>query len=443
MSHFPKHDNTQVFFQLLINSLFASTTNAFVWFSVTFWVFIETRSVLATSYIAGIYTVANALSAFFFGSIVDHHRKKSVMLASSALSFLFYGIASATYLSQDPAIFHNPSSPILWLFVVALMLGSVMGNMRNIALSTTVTLLFEEEKRDKANGMIGTVNGISFAITSITSGLVIGFLGMQWAILIAFWLMWIVLLHLFTITIEEKKIVHSLEKPKKIDIKGSISTIYLIPGLFGLIFFTTFNNFLGGVFMGLMDAYGLSLVSVQTWGIIWWCLSVAMIAGGIIISRFWLGKSPLKTLLRINVITWTVCIFFTIQPSIVLLVIGNFVWMLLFPFAEACEQTLLQKVVPFERQGRVFGFAQSVESAASPLTTFMIGPIAQFLFIPFMTTGEWVNLIGDWFGVGEARGIALIFICAGIIGLIVTLLGFLSRSYRLLSEQYSQNSSTV
>lgn len=77
------------------------------------------------------------------------------------------------------------------------------------------------------------------------------------------------MLHLLTIRLEEKKIIHSIEKPKKIDIKGSISTIYLIPGLFGLIFFTTFNNFLGGVFMGLMDAYGLSLVSVQTWGIIW------------------------------------------------------------------------------------------------------------------------------------------------------------------------------
>jgi DHA3 family multidrug efflux protein-like MFS transporter len=56
------------------------------------------------------------------------------------------------------------------------MLGSVMGNMRNIALSTTVTLLFEEDKRDKANGMIGTVNGISFAITSVASGMIIGFL---------------------------------------------------------------------------------------------------------------------------------------------------------------------------------------------------------------------------------------------------------------------------
>ena len=55
------------------------------------------------------------------------------------------------------------------------------------------------------------------------------------------------------------------------------------------------------------------------------------------------------------------------------------------PYIEAAEQTVLQRVVPYERQGRVFGFAQSVEQSASPLTAFLISPLAQFVFIPFMT----------------------------------------------------------
>jgi len=89
----------------------------------------------------------------------------------------------------------------------------------------------------------------------------------------------------------------------------------------------------------------------------------------------------------INIITWTVCIFFTIQASIVLMAIGMFIWLICAPFVEAAESTVIQKVVPYEKQGRVFGFAQSVESAASPLTTFLIGPITQLYFIPLMTTG--------------------------------------------------------
>ena len=36
----------------------------------------------------------------------------------------------------------------------------------------------------------------------------------------------------------------------------------------------------------------------------------------------------------------------------------------------------------------MFGFAQSVEQAASPLTAFLISPLAQFAFIPYMTDGR-------------------------------------------------------
>src|SRR6185295_10924084 len=116
-----------------------------------------------------------------------------------------------------------------------------------------------------------------------------------------------------------------------------------------------------------------------------------------------------------------------------LLAIGMFVWLCLIPAVEAAEQTILQKVVPPERQGRVFGLAQSIEQAASPITAFLIGPIAQLIFIPFMTTGAGVDLLGPWFGTGEDRGIALLFIAAGLIGLIVTLLAMRSYSYKTLT----------
>ena len=108
----------------------------------------------------------------------------------------------------------------------------------------------------------------------------------------------------------------------------------------------------------------------------------------------------------------------------------------MIPFIKAAEHTIVQKVVPLERQGRVFGFAQSVEMSASPLTTFMIGPITELFFIPFMTTGAGVDLIGSWFGTGADRGIALVFTVTGIIGLIVTLIAMNSKYYHLLSNHY-------
>lgn len=138
----------------------------------------------------------------------------------------------------------------------------------------------------------------------------------------------------------------------------------------------------------------------------------------------------------LNAITWLVCLFFGVPDSILFFLIPVIIWMIMMPIIEASEQTIVQKVIPYDRQGRVIGFAQSIESAASPLTTFMIGPIAQYITIPFMTTGAGVTLIGSWFGTGDARGMALIFCIAGLIGFIVSLLARLSPAYHKLSKAF-------
>src|SRR3546814_15492085 len=88
------------------------------------------------------------------------------------------------------------------------------------------------------------------------------------------------------------------------------------------------------------------------------------------------------------------------------------------------DLTTLQKVVPYERQGRVFGFAQSVEQSAAPLTAFLIGPLTQFLAIPFMTTGAGAQAIGEWYGTGQEGGMALVFSVTGVLGVVLTLIAF-------------------
>jgi DHA3 family multidrug efflux protein-like MFS transporter len=428
----------KTFYAVLANSLAAFLTNTFVWFAVTFWVYLETQSVIATSVMAGVYTGTLAISGFFLGSLVDRYKKRTAMLLSSFCSLLLYAVAGIIFISTPEEALADASNPLLWIFIVLALFGAIAGNIRSIALSTIVTILIPEEERDKANGMVGTSNGIAFLISSIFSGLAIGFLGLSWVLALAIGLTALVIAHLWTIAIPEQQVVHAEAHTDKIDIRGTIRAIQLVPGLFGLLFFQTFNNFLGGIFMSLMDAYGLLLVPVQAWGALWGFLSLAFIVGGLIVARRGLGRSPLRTMFRANLVMWSICCVFTLQASIILLAVGMFVWLCLIPAVEAAEQTILQKVIPPERQGRVFGFAQSIEQAASPITAFVIGPIAQFIFIPFMTTGAGVDLLGGWFGTGTDRGLALLFTVAGMVGLAATLLAMRSHSYKTLSEMYQK-----
>ena len=287
-------------FQLLVaNTLAANVTNNFLWFALTFWIYLETRSVVATAIVGGGYMLLAALSAMAFGTFVDRHLRATSMMLSSLVTLSAFGAAAALYVVAPPEAVRDIGSPAFWALTALVLGGAIAGNLRTVALSTTVTLLVPEDRRDRANGLVGTANGLAFAITSVFSGLAVGFLGMG----------------------------------------GSLA-------------------------------------------------------------------------------------------------IGFFVYLVLVPVAEASEQTVIQSVVPFKEQGRVFGFAQTLEAAASPITAFLIGPIAQFAIIPSMTDGALADTIGTWFGTGAARGMALVFIVAGVVGLVVTLLALMSGPYRRLSARY-------
>jgi DHA3 family multidrug efflux protein-like MFS transporter len=427
----------KTFHRLVANSLLASVTNSFLWFALTFWVFLETRSVAATAVIGGTYMLLLAASGLVFGTFVDRHRRKSAMMTSTLLSLAAYAAAGVVYLLASDRALRDLWDVAFWAFVVLVLFGAIAGNLRTVALSTTVTLLVPEERHDRANGLIGTVNGISFALTSVFSGLAIGLLGMGYALIIAAATTMLAVGHLITIKVAEEPPTRSKQPAQLIDIKGAVSAVGVVPGLWALIFFTTFNNLLGGVFMGLMDPYGLTLVSVEVWGTALAIMSAGFVVGGIVVARRGLGTQPVRALLLANVAMWTICVLFPIRSSIVLLTIGFMIYTALVPVVEAAEQTVLQKVVPFAEQGRVFGFAQSLETVASPVSTFLIGPLAQFVAIPLMTDGAGARLFGSWFGTGPDRGMALLFIAAGLIGLTITLLAFRSRGYRRLSNYYA------
>jgi DHA3 family multidrug efflux protein-like MFS transporter len=430
-------DDERTFHQLLLNTLVSGVTSSFLWFALTFWVYLETRSVVATGVIGGSFALSSAALGPYFGTFVDRHRKQHAMVVTTTVSLVCFAVATAVFVAVPTSSLLSLTHPAFWVLVGATLLGSVAGNMRGIALSTCVTLLVPESRRDKANGMVGTVTGISFAITSVFSGLVIGGPGMGWAYYGSVVIVAAMLVHLRSISIDEAAPVTDPADGDSapnghVDLRGALDAIRAVPGLRMLIGLAAFNNLLAGVFMALTDAYGLSLVSVEAWGLLFGFISLAFIVGGVAVAKFGLGSNALRLVLVGNLVNWAVCSVFALQSSIVMLTVGMIVWLGLIPVIEAAEQTVLQRSIPFERQGRVFGFAQLVENAAAPLTAFLMAPLAERVFMPFMTDGRGADLIGSWFGTGPERGIALMFTIAGLIGVVVTIAALRSRSYRRL-----------
>jgi len=436
VAHQPPPGGSRTFAQVLVNTAVANVTTSFLWFALTFWVYLETRSVLATGVIGGAYMLLVAVCSMAFGTIVDRHRKHLVMVFAGAVTLVAFSISLGLYELFPESTLLDISGPMFWLFSGVILFGAVIENMRNIALSTTVTLLIPVDRHANANGLVGTVQGLAFMVTSVFSGLAIGFLGMGWTLVIAIALSAAALAHLLFLRIPEEKPQHDGERRPLVDLRGSITAVRAATGLFALIIFSTFNNLIGGVYMALMDPYGLELFPVEWWGIVLGVTSTGFIIGGLLVAKFGLGKNPIRTMLLLVVAMGVLGALFTIRDWWWLYAGGIWIYMMLIPAVEASEQTVIQKVVPFRTQGRVFGFAAAFESAAAPVTAFLIAPIAEFLIIPYMESDAGRSSFGWLLGEGEARGIALVFLVAGIVMVLAAVGAFFTRSYRRISAQY-------
>ncbi|KQW05920.1 multidrug transporter [Leifsonia sp. Root4] len=441
--HVPPPGGSRTFAQVLVNTAVANVTTSFLWFALTFWVYLETRSVLATGVIGGAYMLLVAVFSMAFGTIVDRHRKHLVMVFAGVVTLIAFSIGGGLYLLFPESTLLDIGAPMFWLFSGVILFGAVIENMRNIALSTIVTLLIPTERHANANGLVGTVQGLAFMVTSVFSGLAIGLLGMGWTLVIATALSAAALLHLLFLRIPEEQPQQDGERRPLIDLRGSITAVKAATGLFALIIFSTFNNFIGGVYLALMDPYGLELFPVELWGIVLGVTSTGFIIGGLLIAKFGLGRNPVRTMLLFVILMGALGALFTIRDWWWLYAGGIWLYMMLIPAVEASEQTVIQKVVPFREQGRVFGFAAAFESGAAPITAFLIAPIAEFIIIPFMNSDAGRQSLGWLLGDGDARGIALVFLIAGIVMVVAAIGAFFTRSYRRISAQYLDQGESV
>lgn len=428
---------SRTFMGILANTALANVTTSYLWFALTFWVYLETRNVIATGVVGGAYMLLIALSSISFGTFVDRYRKLAVMRFAAAFTLVMFVLSGVMFLLTPSSSLLDLAQPWFWVFVMVVLIGAVVENMRNIALSTTVTILIEPDRRANANGLVGMVQGLMFIVTSVLSGLSVGLLGMGWTIGAALVLTALAFAHLLTLRMPEEVRAAATDAHGGFDLRGSLAAVLAISGLFALILFSTFNNFIGGVYMALMDPYGLEMFPVELWGIFSAVGFTGILVGGALIGKFGLGANPLRTLLVAVVLMGVLGAVFTLREWAWLYIAGIWAYLVLVPFVEAAEQTVIQQVVPLQRQGRVFGFAMALESAASPVTAFLIAPIAQFWIIPYARSADGAAQLAPLLGEGTSRGIALVFLVAGAIMVVAALLAFLTPVYRRVSEEYA------
>jgi DHA3 family multidrug efflux protein-like MFS transporter len=81
-----------------------------------------------------------------FGTFVDRNKRKTSMTLSNAVSLVCFSLAGVVYVVADDRL-HSLGQLLTWVLILLVLAGAVAGNLRAVALSTTVTLLVPEDRR--------------------------------------------------------------------------------------------------------------------------------------------------------------------------------------------------------------------------------------------------------------------------------------------------------
>ena len=93
------------------------------------------------------------------------------------------------------------------------------------------------------------------------------------------------------------------------------------------------------------------------------------------------------------------------------------------PFYFAYESAILRERVPVEVQGKLFALRGMIGNALTPIGYFLGAILADYIFEPFMKgSSKLRQLLTHVVGEGSGAGISLIFILAGLIGFVLTLI---------------------
>ena len=89
-----------------------------------------------------------------------------------------------------------------------------------------------------------------------------------------------------------------------------------------------------------------------------------------------------------------------------------------------------------EVQGRVFAMRGAIAWSSFPLAYIVAGPLAEYIFQPLLVSeGLFANSLGKLIGVGEGRGIGLLFIAIGIFIIFATIVAYQYPPIRLVEDE--------
>lgn len=102
----------------------------------------------------------------------------------------------------------------------------------------------------------------------------------------------------------------------------------------------------------------------------------------------------------------------------------------------AGQRVILYREIPQEIQGRIFAVRNAIQFSTIPVGILLGGFLAQYVFEPWMQRqGAVAKVLGQFVGYGTGSGMAVMFLCTGLLGSISSILAYRQKDVQQLKHE--------
>lgn len=360
------------------------------------------------------------------GALVDRWDRKRVMIVADSVAAALTLLLHILVVSGSVQFWH--------LFVITASV-SVASQFQYPAYFASIPMLVPKRQLGRANGMVQVGTSIVAVGAPFLAGIAITTFGIVGVILLDLgsFVFGITLLALARIpSPAPREFSRSLWQELGRDIAEGWRYLRERRGLLDLLVFFAVSNLVFHTAGFLIIPLTLSFTGATELGSALAIAGIGMLIGSAVMVTWGGPKRRVSGILGFMVLQGVALIFCGLRPSFVLVVVAYAVFAFTIPFVNACSGLLWQSKVRPELQGRVQAAAATISNVAPSIALVIAGPLADLFEGLMASQGALGSTVGEVFGTGDGRGLAVMFVLMGIFSLLVTSIGYANRRLREL-----------
>lgn len=423
------NNELKIFYIFTIGQFVSQFGSKLTSYGLILWSYKQSGSVLSMSLLSVSYLVPEVLLSFIAGSVSDGWNKKKIMLISDAIAAIFSVSAILLLITNNLRL--------EYLYIINFILG-ITDSFQNPAAEVTVSAIISEDNYIKASGLETLCSSFTGIFTPIIATSLYAFCGLEVIVIIDL-LTFIFSFITLAFYVKIPVIVASEESDNENlweQCKSGIQYLFKRKDIFSLILFMAFVNFIAAIYNTNLSPMILSRSgnnNVQL-GIVTSTISIAGIVGSILVTKIPQTAKKIPLIQNIMIFSFLVC------NSLLGIGRNYYIWTAavlmgnaLIPLLLANVSYIMRTKIPIEMQGRVFSARNTLQYTSIPVGNVLGGFLADKVFEPYMKKPSilqalFVKIVGE----GKGNGIALLYICIGLIGFIGSCMFKLSKSMRML-----------